>query len=215
MCSSGDVQLQFPVDLHGFVPHAYPQASPHPTAAVGVQAISVPTNTTPVQLPMQTQAECGKLQMLHEICRYTVLNMYMYIFLTVVQRRKRGMARVILCDISMHASDTCVYITYNYTDGKPDLTALQKFPHPSGVINIMQQVVPQYKLLGNILLKDPNGVRVEAIELDNPHHVNNVVYSIFQKWLVEDTDATWGKLVQCLDCVNLCPLAQGINSCLM
>ena len=101
-----------------------------------------------------------------------------------------------------------------YSDGKADLTTLQKFPHLSGVINIMQQVVPQYKQLGNILLNDPNGVRVQAIELDNPHHVNNVVYSIFQKWIVEDANATWGKLVQCLECINLRPLAQG-NSYLM
>jgi len=61
----------------GSVPHTYPQPFPHATAAVGSQAIPVPTNTTSVQLPMQIQAEHGKLQMLHEVYRFTVLNMYL------------------------------------------------------------------------------------------------------------------------------------------
>ena len=87
------------------------------------------------------------------------------------------------------------------------------FPHPSGNINIMQEVVPQYRQLGNILLQDPNGVRVMAIEKTH-HHVHDVVYDIFQRWLIQDVDATWGKLVQCLKDVSLSPLAAKINSCL-
>ena len=78
----------------------------------------------------------------------------------------------------------------------------------------MQGVVPQYKRLGNILLKDPNGVRVLAMEKSHAYNVDEVVYDIFQKWLVEDAEATWGKLVQCLKDANLNPLAQEIESCL-
>ena len=93
------------------------------------------------------------------------------------------------------------------------LPTLTTFPHPSGKINIMQEVVPQYKQLGNILLQDPKGVRVMAIEKTHLH-VDDVVYEIFQTWLIKEVDATWGKLVQCLEEVDLSPLAAKINSCL-
>ena len=53
-----------------------------------------------------------------------------------------------------------------------------------------------------------------VIELNNSHNVNDVVHAIFQTWLVEDVDATWGKLVKCLKDVNLAPLAAKIDSCL-
>lgn len=101
-----------------------------------------------------------------------------------------------------------------YTD-QPDLLTLARFPHPSRNINIMQEVVPQYKQLGNILLKNSNGVRVMGIEMNHPHSVNDVVYEIFQKWLMEDTDATWSELVKCLKKVSLNTLAQEIESCLV
>ena len=98
---------------------------------------------------------------------------------------------------------------------KPDLPTLEKFPHPSGNINIMKEVVPQYKQLGNILLQSPNGTRVLGIETSKPHSVDDVVYEIFRQWLQEDADATWDKLVQCLKEVNLSPLAHKIDSCFM
>ena len=79
----------------------------------------------------------------------------------------------------------------------------------------MQEVVPQYKRLGNILLKCPKGVKVLAMEKSHAHNVDGVVYDIFQKWLVEDADATWSKLVSCLKEANLHSLAQEIESCLV
>ena len=93
------------------------------------------------------------------------------------------------------------------------LPTLTRFLHPSGKINIMQEVVPQFRQLGNILLQDPKGVRVMAIQMSHGH-VDGVVYEIFQRWLIQDVDATWGKLVQCLEDANLSPLAAKINSCL-
>ncbi len=74
--------------------------------------------------------------------------------------------------------------------------------------------MPRYKQLGNILLKSSDGVRVLGIEMSNPGNVNNAVYSIFQTWLSEDADATWGKLVNLLMDVNLNTLAEDIDSCL-
>ena len=98
---------------------------------------------------------------------------------------------------------------------RPDLSTLKKFPTPSGDINIMQEVVPRYEQLGNILLQSPNGIRVLGIEKSKPHSVDDVVYEIFRQWLQEDADATWVKLVQCLKEVNLIPLAHKIDSCFM
>ena len=104
---------------------------------------------------------------------------------------------------------------FNCTDRKPDLIILERFPHPSGNINIMEEVVPEYRRLGNILLKSPNGVRVSNIEMNNPRNVEDVVYDIFRAWLSEDADATWSKLVQCLKEINLNPLAKNIERCLV
>ena len=104
---------------------------------------------------------------------------------------------------------------FNCTDEKPDLITLERFPHLSGNINIMQEVVPRYKQLGNILLKNPDGLRVMTMEKNNSHNVESVLYDIFQAWLLEDVDATWSKLVRCLKKVNLNSLAQNIESCLV
>lgn len=104
---------------------------------------------------------------------------------------------------------------FNCTDGKPDLIILEKYPHPSGNINIMEEVVPECRRLGNILLKSPNGVRVSNIEMNNPHNVKDVVYDIFKTWLSEDADATWSNLVKCLKDANLNSLAKDIERCLV
>ena len=79
----------------------------------------------------------------------------------------------------------------------------------------MQEVVPQYKQLGNILLKSSDGLRVLCIEKDNHGNIQNTVYCIFQMWLVEDVKATWDTLVQCLKYLNLNTLAAAIDSCLV
>ena len=102
-----------------------------------------------------------------------------------------------------------MYLNKIHTD-KPNLSTLMNF----GSINIMQRVVPKYKQLGNILLEDPNGVRVMAMEMSHAYNVDDVVYGIFREWLEKDTDATWSKLVKCLKKASLDPLAQEIESCL-
>ena len=76
------------------------------------------------------------------------------------------------------------YCVCNCTDERPDLTTLEKFPHPSGDINIMQEVVPRYKQLGNILLKSTNGARVQGIEKSKHHDANDVVYETFRQWQI-------------------------------
>lgn len=98
---------------------------------------------------------------------------------------------------------------------RPDLPTLENFPHPSQNINIMQKVVHRYKQLGNILLRSPDGVKVLAMQKSHAYRVEDVVYDIFQTWIVEDADATWSKLVKCLKEANLLSLAQEIDSCLV
>ena len=100
---------------------------------------------------------------------------------------------------------------------KPDLNVLRKFPAPVRDVNIMQKVAAHYRELGNILLNSPNGTRVTNIEMNVSHQGDpeKFIYDIFQKWIKEDTSATWGKLVQCLKDINLDSLALKIESSLV
>ena len=105
-----------------------------------------------------------------------------------------------------------IYIILLLTAGnRPDISTLNTFPHPSGNISILEQVTPKYRQLGNILLNSPNGVEVQGIEKTNKSRVEDVIYDIFQKWLVEDPYATWGKLVLCLQKAGLTSLAQDVE----
>ena len=114
----------------------------------------------------------------------------------------------------MHVIIILLLLYFLSVGDRPNLSTIHKFPRPSGDINILEQATPKHRQLGNILLNSSNGVRVQAIELSNNSRMDSVVYDIFQKWLVEDSDATWGKLVQCLMQAGLTPLAQDIDSCL-
>ena len=106
------------------------------------------------------------------------------------------------------------YYIFLTAGDRPNLSTMNKFPHLSGDINILKQVTPKYRQLGNILLNCSNGVEVLAIEMTNNNRVEGVIYDIFQKWLVKDPDATWGKLVSYLQRAGLISLAQDIGSCL-
>ena len=105
------------------------------------------------------------------------------IFLAVLQKNQRGKTKNDTFYISKF--NRFIHIN-NCTVTLPTLT---RFPPPSGKINIMQEVVPQYKQLGNILLQDPNGVRVIAIEM-NHGRVDDVAHEIFQRWLIENVGAS-------------------------
>jgi len=126
------------------------------------------------------------------------------IFLAVLRKNERGKTKKYTLHFKVQYNIYSLYTNFTHSGGVSQ--SIWK-------INIMQEVVPQYKQLGNILLQDPDGVRVMAIEM-NHHHVDDVVYEVLQKWLLENVDATWDKLVQCLEDVNLGPLAVKINSCL-
>lgn len=103
---------------------------------------------------------------------------------------------------------------FYYTDETPDLIVLRRFHTPSRDINIMQEVGPKYREVGNILLKSPHGVKVRNIEVTCREKVDDIVYEIFRLWITESTGATWSSLVECLKSVSLNRLAQEIGSCL-
>ncbi|CAI8011485.1 hypothetical protein GBAR_LOCUS7406 [Geodia barretti] len=96
------------------------------------------------------------------------------------------------------------------------ITSLSRFPTPAGTINILQRVGPDYKpLLGNILLRSEDGQRIRALEMTHSHNVDGVVYDMFQKWITEDEDCTWGALVLHLQHASLGTLARDILSALI
>ena len=97
-----------------------------------------------------------------------------------------------------------------------NVVALQSFSTPSQTINILRRVGTNYKpMLGNILLKSPDGGRVLTCEMTHHANVDEVVYDIFQKWCTEDDTCTWGQLVLHLRAANLNPLANDIDSVLV
>ena len=93
---------------------------------------------------------------------------------------------------------------------KVNITGLFKFPTPAaGSINILQRVGPDYKpLLGNILLRSEDGQRIRALEITHANNVDRVVYDMFQKWISEDENPTWGALVLHLQHASLRTLAR-------
>ena len=97
-----------------------------------------------------------------------------------------------------------------------DLIALTKFTSQSGTINILQRVGPHYKpMLGNILLKSPDGTRVQTIEKTHKGSVDDVVYDIFRIWCSHDAECTWEKLVLYLCEAQLNFLAVDIDAALI
>ena len=97
-----------------------------------------------------------------------------------------------------------------------DLMALMKFTSQSGTINILQRVGPHYKpMLGNVLLKSPDGTRVQTIEKTHRGNVDDVVYDIFRIWCTHDAECTWDKLVLHLRESQLNFLADDIDAALI
>ena len=102
-------------------------------------------------------------------------------------------------------------------DDRVKITSLPRFPTPvAGSINILQRVGPDYKpLLGNILLRSEDGQRIRALEMTHANNVDTVVYDMFQKWISEDKNPTWGALVLHLQHASLRTLARDVESALI
>ena len=88
---------------------------------------------------------------------------------------------------------------------------LNKFPCPSGGINILTEAASCYSMLGIILLNDPNGREVQIIEQKYNNDASRIMFDIFRKWLTKDEEASWKKLVWCLREVELNVVAKDIE----
>ena len=74
---------------------------------------------------------------------------------------------------------------------------LQRFPYGDNP-NIIQQVVPHCQSVGAYLLHDKDGAIVNAIEQGTQKQAEDTMLIIFSRWLREDPDHSWEKLIHCL-----------------
>ena len=78
-------------------------------------------------------------------------------------------------------------------------------------IRILERRAVKYRDIGAILLKDDSGAVVKTIQetaRDNPVVANRMIY---ERWIQEDEDHSWKKLVKCFTDVQLNPLARDIE----
>ena len=88
------------------------------------------------------------------------------------------------------------------------------FPGRSGEIDISEQIGTKYKRFGILLLDDPNGVRVNAIERKHHEEANEINLEILQKWAEGNgkKPVTWRTLVDVLCKIRLTTLADEIRA---
>lgn len=65
--------------------------------------------------------------------------------------------------------------------------------------------------IGIYLLEDRNCAAVKAIQLSTHYKAEAAMQEIFTKWVNEDTERSWEKLIKCLKICNLSDLAQEIE----
>ena len=96
---------------------------------------------------------------------------------------------------------------------KPDLINLQSFPFDiEGSKNIIARVAVQYKCIGAVLLNDKDGTIIAGLTASN--EPRDITYNIFQKWVCEDTECSWPKLIKCMRQCELSALAKQIEDAL-
>ena len=106
----------------------------------------------------------------------------------------------------------CLSNSYTVVE-KPDLINLQRFPFEiEGSRNIIARAARQYRCIGAILLNDKDGALIDGLTASN--EPQDIMYKIFQKWVREDTQCSWPKLIQCMRQCELSVLAQQIEDAL-
>ena len=101
-------------------------------------------------------------------------------------------------------------ISYSFADYKPNLTNLYACPYiQEGNRNIVARSASKYKCIGTILLKDEDGTIVSGLTASQ--QPRDVMHTIFEKWVQEDTECSWHKLTQCMRQCELSSLAQEIE----
>lgn len=110
---------------------------------------------------------------------------------------------------------TVEYILYLYTDGKPTLRQLKKFPGQRKTINIVEHIAISNDF-GTYLLQDDEGVKVPGIIKANHHDPALVADAILREWIAGKgvVPVTWETLLECLRDAELNTLANDIEEVL-
>ena len=95
------------------------------------------------------------------------------------------------------------------------MSNLQFFPNSHGGkdIKIIERASEKFQEIGTELLDDKHGSKVANIKSKTNGNVD-AMREIFGQWLREDTQRSWGKLVQCLQKCDCEALADEIDHAL-
>ena len=92
------------------------------------------------------------------------------------------------------------------------MTTLQKLKLPDGSdINICQEAAYRFMQIGNHLLQDKTGAIMQSIRKACHYQPEDALHQVFCKWLQQDADQSWSKLLQCLQDCQLNTLAHNIS----
>ena len=78
-------------------------------------------------------------------------------------------------------------------------------------VRIIPEAAASYHQIGCYLLNDDTGAIVEGLEKTKQ---SDTLRDIFGKWLREDRERSWGKLIDCLKYCDLGSLAEDVETAL-
>ena len=96
------------------------------------------------------------------------------------------------------------------TESRPTLQYLQALPASRGDIKVIEAIAAKWKLVGISLSVTSD--RIDIIEADNPHRVEEACLQMLQWWLDHHRRPSWKSLIKALRNVNLNVLAHDIES---
>ena len=95
---------------------------------------------------------------------------------------------------------------------RPTLPLLKRFPTQSGrTTNIIERIGSRCQDLCTRLLRDDWGAVIKSMELEHRNNHYRIAETVLQRWLAEDPNASWAKLVSALKNIGLGRLAQEIE----
>ena len=94
-----------------------------------------------------------------------------------------------------------------YSCSIPGLVKLQDLYKLNGDIRLLSETSVHYRAIGTLLLNDESGAIVDGIAKTALGDTEDAVILIYKKWIQEDEDHTWEKLIQCFKDLQLNPLA--------
>ena len=95
---------------------------------------------------------------------------------------------------------------------RPTLPLLKRFPTQSGrTTNIVEGIGEKCRDLCTCLLRDNWRAVIRSMELEHRNDHYQIAETVFQRWLAEDPNASWAKLVRALRSIGLGRLAREIE----